>query len=243
MLTPFAQLPARLQSDVVRRYYDLLAAKRGGLAAKRAFDIVMGLLLIVILSPLLLLIALAIKLDSRGPVFYRQQRVTQDMRLFRIFKFRTMVTNADVKGPLVTVDRDARITQVGRILRRARLDELPQLLNVVAGNMSFVGVRPEVPKYVNRYTDEMCATLLLPAGVTSPASIAFKDEESLIRAGDDADEVYVNDILPKKMVYNLRYLEEFSFFGDIGIMLSTLGIYRNKKTGPKPDDHNRQGKE
>lgn len=228
MLTDFDKLPVRMQNDDVRRYYDILDKKRAGLAAKRVFDFFIALLVLAVLSPLMLILALLIKLDSPGPVFYRQQRVTRDMRVFRIFKFRTMVANADVKGPLVTVADDARVTRVGGFLRRARLDELPQLFNVIAGSMSFVGTRPEVEKYVSRYDGRMLATLLMPAGVTSPASIAFKDEERMIAGAADADEVYVRDILPQKMAYNLRYIEQFGFWRDIGIMLSTLGIYRKK---------------
>lgn len=228
MLTDFDRLPERMQNDAVRYYYDKLDKKRGALVVKRIFDIVMSLALLVLLSPLLVILSLCVKIDSRGPVFFRQERVTRDMRVFRIVKFRSMVTNADVKGPLVTLADDSRITGIGRFLRRTRLDELPQLFNVLWGDMSFVGTRPEVNRYVIRYTDDMLATLLLPAGITSLASIAFKDEERLLENADDADEVYVREILPKKMAKNLEYLERFSFWGDIKVMLATLGIYRKK---------------
>ncbi len=222
MLTPFEKLPAAMRNDAVRHYYDLLAPKRGALFAKRVFDIVVSLLMLILLSPLLLVITVCIKLDSKGSVFYRQERYTRDMRVFRIFKFRTMVQDADKRGPLVTLDEDIRITKVGRFLRRARLDELPQLLNVLGGSMSFVGTRPEVGKYVEHYTDEMLATLLLPAGVTSRTSIAFKDEAEMLTHAADADAVYVSEILPIKMQANFKYLETFGFWDDLRIMISTV---------------------
>lgn len=222
MLTDFKKLPAAMQNADVRRYYDVLAKKRGALFAKRMFDIAVSAVMLVIISPIIIIIAVIIKLDSKGTVFFRQERYTRDMRKFRIFKFRSMVSGADKKGPLVTVDGDARITKAGAFLRRTRLDELPQLFNVMLGDMSFVGTRPEVEKYVLRYTDAMLATLLIPAGVTSRTSIEFKDEAELLKDADDADEVYVNEILPKKMEYNLKYIEKFSFFDDIKIMCSTL---------------------
>ncbi|MGI5887862.1 MAG: sugar transferase [Oscillospiraceae bacterium] len=207
----------------VREYYDMLSKKRAGLFLKRLFDIVMSLLLIIILSPLLLGLSIAVAVSSKGPVFYRQERVTKNLRTFRIFKFRSMVADADRIGPLVTVENDPRITGVGRFMRKLRLDELPQLFNVLAGDMSFVGTRPEVVKYTDRYTNEILATLLLPAGVTSMASIMYKDEAELLEKADDADEVYVNKILPEKMRYNLEYLRTFSPGRDIKIMARTLG--------------------
>lgn len=218
----FEQLPERMQNDRVREYYDLLCHKKAALACKRAFDLCVSGVMLLLLSPLFAYIALRIKLDSPGPVFFRQVRYTTGMRPFRIFKFRSMVDRADKQGPLVTVNRDDRITKVGEWLRRTRLDEIPQLLNVFAGQMSFVGTRPEVGKYVERYTDEMLATLLMPAGVTSLASIKFKDEAAMLASAQDADEVYVNEILPLKMRYNLDYIRNFGFFSDIRLMLSTV---------------------
>ncbi len=226
MTNRFEQLPAPMQCDAVRSYYDLLDRRRGSLLLKRAFDIAASALLLLLLSPVLLGVAVAVKCDSPGPVFFRQERYTANMRRFRIFKFRSMVDKAELAGPLVTVDGDSRVTRVGSFLRRTRLDELPQLLNVLAGDMSFVGTRPEVEKYVERYTDEMLATLLLPAGVTSLASICFKDEAKLLESADDADEVYVKEILPRKMEYNLAYLREFSFWGDLRLMLRTVAAVR-----------------
>ena len=165
--------------------------------------------------------ALAIKLDSPGPVFYRQVRVTQYGKQFRIFKFRSMVNNADRIGAQVTVGEDSRITRVGRFIRKCRLDEIGQLLNVLGGSMTFVGTRPEVPKYVAAYTPEMWATLLLPAGVTSMASIRYKDEAALLDGAEDVDEVYVRRVLPGKMQYNLDAVRSFTFWGEIATMFRT----------------------
>lgn len=215
------QLPPEMQNEEVRRYYDILKKKKASLFFKRAFDIVVSLLLLLILSPLFLVLAIAIKIDSKGPVFYRQVRVTQYNRKFRIFKFRSMVQNAD-KGSQVTVNGDARVTRVGKVVRKCRLDELSQLIDVLRGKMTFVGTRPEVPKYTEQYAPAMIATLLLPAGVTSLASIYYKDEAELLDAADDTDKVYVEQILPAKMYYNLKAIESFSFFGDIKVMFMTV---------------------
>lgn len=222
MLKPWEQLPLSLQNDSVRPYYDALSRKRGQLVCKRVFDFVLAAVLLVILSPVMLVLAVAIKLDSPGTVMFRQVRVTQYGAEFRIFKFRTMVQNAPQLGTQVTVAGDSRITRMGHLLRRCRLDELPQLLNILCGQMSFVGTRPEVPKYVARYTPEMMATLLLPAGVTSQASIRYKDEDRLLSAAENADETYVQQVLPGKMQYNLQSLMEFSFWQEIRTMLDTV---------------------
>ena len=221
ILKKWEDLPSEMQTEEVRKYYDILKKKRGSLFFKRAFDVVVSLLMLVCLSPFFLILAIAIKLDSRGPVFYRQERVTQYGKRFRIFKFRSMVQNAD-KGSLVTVSGDARVTRVGKFVRKCRLDEISQLIDVLRGTMTFVGTRPEVPKYTDKYTPEMMATLLLPAGVTSLASIYYKDEADLLDAAEDTDRVYVEDILPAKMYYNLKAIERFSFFGDIKIMFMTV---------------------
>ena len=215
------QLPPEMQTEEVRKYYDILKKKKVSLFFKRAFDIVASLVLLLILSPIFLVLAIAIKIDSEGPVFYRQVRVTQYNRKFRIFKFRSMVQNAD-KGSQVTVSGDSRVTRVGKVVRKCRLDELSQLIDVLRGKMTFVGTRPEVPKYTEQYTPEMMATLLLPAGVTSLASIYYKDEAELLDSAEDADKVYVEEILPAKMYYNLKAIEAFSFFGDIKIMFMTV---------------------
>lgn len=222
MLKSWKNLPKQLQTEEVRPYYEALKRRQAGLFCKRAFDVVVSLIMLVILSPVFLVLAIAIKLDSPGPVFFRQVRVTQYGKEFRIFKFRTMVNNADKIGTQVTVSNDTRITRVGKIIRDCRLDEIGQLLNVLLGQMTFVGTRPEVPKYVAAYTPEMMATLLLPAGVTSEASILYKDEQCLLDGADDTDTVYVQEVLPEKMSYNLKMIRNFSFVRDIGLMFRTV---------------------
>ena len=216
------QLPTEMQTEEVRRYYDILCKKKLSLAMKRLFDIVVSALMLVILSPLFLILAIAIKIDSRGPVFYRQERVTQYGKRFRIHKFRTMVNHADKKGSLVTVKNDSRVTRVGKLIRKCRIDEISQLIDVFLGDMSFVGTRPEVVKYVDRYTPSMMASLLLPAGVTSEASILYKDEDKLLDGAENVDDVYVERVLPGKMYYNLKSIEAFGFWKDIGTMFKTV---------------------
>ncbi|EMX0192705.1 MULTISPECIES: sugar transferase [Bacillus cereus group] len=206
----------------VKEYYDLLYKKRFSLFFKRAFDIVMALIVIIVTFPVFIFIGIAIKFDSRGPILFRQVRVTQYGKQFKIFKFRTMVVNADKLGTQVTTKNDNRITRVGNLIRKIRLDEIPQVFNVLLGDMSFVGTRPEVVKYVEKYTDEMLATLLLPAGITSKASIQYKNEEKLLSNTNNADEVYINQVLPEKMNYNLQSIKEFSFWGELSVMLQTL---------------------
>lgn len=216
------ELPESLRNDAVRPYYDILVRKQGALVLKRLFDIVVSACMLIVLAPVFLLLAVAIKLDSPGPVFYRQVRVTQYGKQFRIFKFRTMVSNADKIGTQVTVGNDARITRVGKFIRKCRLDEVSQLIDIFRGTMTFVGTRPEVPKYVDSYTPEMMATLLLPAGVTSLASIMYKDEDALLTGAADVDKAYIEEVLPGKMRYNLRAIELFSFWGEIKIMFMTV---------------------
>ncbi len=216
------ELPKGFQVLEVRKYYDILSKKRLSLKMKRCFDVMLASFMLICFSPIMIVIALAIVLDSPGGVFYRQERVTQYGKIFRIHKFRTMVSNADKIGSQVTTDNDKRITSIGRVLRKYRLDELPQLLDVLNGSMSYVGTRPEVPKYVEKYTAEMKATLLLPAGITSEASIRYKDEAKLLDDRADVDKVYVEKVLPKKMKYNLMAIEQFSFLNDIATMLRTV---------------------
>lgn len=234
-LLDWDKLPDNMRTDAVRPYYEALKKQTLSLVFKRLFDIVVSALMLIILSPLFLILAIAIKIDSAGPVFYRQVRVTQYGKSFRIFKFRSMVSNADKIGTQVTVSNDSRITQVGKIIRDCRLDELCQLIDVFRGTMTFVGTRPEVPKYVDAYTPEMMATLLLPAGVTSEASILYKDEAELLDKAEDADKVYVDEVLPAKMVYNLQSLKNFSFLSDIATMFRTvfavLGKDYSEETG------------
>lgn len=222
MLKNWNELPEYMRTDEVRPYYDLLQKKRLSLFLKRVFDIVVSLIMIILCSPILLIISILIVKDSKGGVFYRQERVTQYGRVFRIFKFRTMVQNADQIGTQVTVSNDSRITKIGSKLRNCRLDELPQLFNIFLGDMTFVGTRPESVHYVKSYTNEMYATLLLPAGVTSEASIEYKDEAELLDQADDVDSVYINEVLPEKMKYNLNSIKEFSFFKEIATMFRTV---------------------
>ncbi len=219
-------LPDSIKLSEVKPYYDVLRAKVFSRTIKRIFDIFASLFLIIVLSPVMLILAVWIKADSKGPVFYKSKRVTTYGRDFEILKFRTMVQDADKKGALVTVSGDSRITRVGAKIRRSRLDELPQLFNVLAGQMSFVGTRPEVRKYVDMYTPEMMATLLLPAGITSRASLAYRDEDEklakLTAEGKTVDEAYTHFILPEKMKYNLEYLNNFSFLEDIRTCIKTI---------------------
>lgn len=215
-------LPKEMQVEQVKKYYEILQCHKGSLLAKRIFDIIVASLLVVILSPILLFLSILIKIDSPGPVMFRQVRVTTYGKPFRIFKFRTMVNNADKIGTQVTTKGDSRVTRMGKMLRGCRLDELPQLFNVLKGEMSFVGTRPEVEKYVAHYTDEMKATLLMPAGITSRASIEYKDGERLLESAENADEVYIHQVLPEKMKYNLRAIEKFSFWDDIKTMFATV---------------------
>ena len=228
MLMKWDNLPQQIKNDSVKEYYDILQSRKGQLFLKRAFDIVVSLLMLIVLLPFLAIIALVIKIDSRGPVFYRQTRVTQYGREFRIFKFRTMVQDADAIGTQVTVNNDSRVTRVGAFLRKYRIDEISQLFDVLRGTMTFVGVRPEVPKYVERYSDEMMATLLLPAGITSIASIYYKDESSLLDAAEDVDKTYVETVMPQKMRYNLKSIKEFSFLNDIRTMFMTVAAVLGK---------------
>lgn len=222
MLKNWNKLPEYMRTDEVRPYYDLLQRKKLSLFFKRVFDIVVSLIMIILCSPILLIISILIVKDSKGGVFYRQERVTQYGRVFRIFKFRTMVQNADQIGTQVTVSNDSRITKIGSKLRDCRLDELPQLFNIFLGDMTFVGTRPESVHYVKSYTNEMYATLLLPAGVTSEASIEYKDEADLLDQADDVDSVYINEVLPEKMKFNLNSIKEFSFFKEIATMFRTV---------------------
>lgn len=222
LVKKWKKLPQEMQNEAVRPYYEKLRRKNFSLFWKRIFDFFVSSIMLIILLPLFLILALAIKIDSRGPVFFRQERVTQYGKKFRIFKFRTMANNADKMGSQVTVQNDMRITKVGRFIRKCRLDEVSQLIDVWRGTMSFVGTRPEVPKYVDRYTDEMLATLLLPAGVTSEASIKFKDEDELLKDVENVDDTYVEVVLPKKMEYNLQSLKKQGFWRDIGTMFKTV---------------------
>lgn len=221
ILRKWEDLPKEMQKPEVKEYYDLLSKKKFQLVLKRIFDIVVSFTLLTLLSPLFIILAIAIKLDSKGPVFYRQTRVTQYGEEFRIFKFRSMVTDAD-KGSLLTVGGDSRITKAGKFIRKYKLDEFSQLIDVLRGTMTFVGTRPEVPKYVEKYTPEMMATLLMPAGITSEASVYYKDENELLDAAEDVEKTYLEVVLPDKMKYNLAAIRSFSFVDDIKVMILTV---------------------
>lgn len=222
ILRKWEELPEDMQTPEVRKYYDILSKRKFNLVLKRIFDIIVSLIMLVAFAIPILIISILIMLDSQGGVFYRQVRVTTYGKEFRIHKFRTMVANADKSGSLVTVGQDNRITKIGGFLRKYRLDELPQLLDVLNGTMSYVGARPEVPKYVEQYSAEMKATLLLPAGITSEASIHYKDEAKLLNGTIDVDKVYIEKVLPGKMEYNLLAIEKFSFLGEISTMFRTV---------------------
>lgn len=226
LLRKWDDIPEFMRNDEVKKYYDILIKKRFSLMLKRFFDIIMSLLLLIVLLPVFLILAIWIKADSKGTVFYRQERITQYGRTFRIFKFRTMVSNADKIGTLVTTQNDSRITRVGEKIRKCRLDEIPQLINILKGDMSFVGTRPEAQKYVDAYTDEMKATLLLPAGVTSLASLKYRDEDDIISQetdkGKTVDQAYIEDVLPEKMKFNLEYLDTFNILKDVNLCVRTV---------------------
>ncbi len=218
----FEDLPEEMRTEEVKKYLKKLEQRKAALVFKRIFDVVVALIMLSVLIVPMGIIGIWIKIDSKGPVFFRQVRITTYGKEFRIFKFRTMVTDAEKLGTQVTVGHDSRITRAGKILRKLRLDELPQLFNILGGSMSFVGTRPEVPRYVKAYTPEMWATLLLPAGVTSETSILYKDEDRLLEASDDPDRTYVEEVLPAKMKYNLEYIEHCGVFYDMGVMFRTF---------------------
>ncbi len=243
-LRKWENIPSEIKNETTYKYYEKLQKKKANIFMKRCFDIIFSMILLIILFPIFVILAICIKIDSKGPVFYRQERVTQYNKNFRIFKFRTMVQDADKQGSLITIGNDSRITRIGKLIRKCRLDEIPQLINILIGDMSFVGTRPEVRKYVDAYTDEMKATLLMKAGVTSEASIKFKNEDEiiekyiqknkekiLIHANNfnenindikNVNQAYVEEILPKKMKYNLDYINNFNIIKDICIMFNTI---------------------
>lgn len=229
ILRKWEDLPEELQIPEVRKYYEILSKRKISLFLKRTFDVAISFILLLILALPIMVISILIAADSPGGVFYRQTRVTTYGKKFQIHKFRTMVANADKLGSLVTVGKDPRVTKIGRFLRKYRLDEIPQLLDVLYGTMSFVGTRPEVPKFVEQYTPEMKATLLLPAGITSEASIRYKDESELLKGDIDVDKTYVEKVLPEKMKYNLLAIKKFSFLGELATMIRTVFAVLGKK--------------
>lgn len=229
MLRRWEDLPEFMRTEEVRPYWEVLNRKRFQLFWKRVFDLAAALLLLLLLALPMALLACRIRRDSPGPALYRQERVTAYGRHFRIHKFRTMVAHADQQGTAVTVGHDSRVTAVGAKLRRLRLDELPQLLDVIRGNMSFVGTRPEAVRYVEQYRPEYYATLLLPAGITSECSIRYKDEEKLLEGAADADRVYVEQVLPDKMKWNLGSLRSFSLRQELRTMVRTVAAVFGKE--------------
>lgn len=229
ILRKWDNIPSALKNERTRYYYEILSRKKFDLFLKRVFDFIVAVFLLILLAPVFLVVAILVKLTSAGPILYKQERVTTYGRVFRIYKFRTMVENADKIGSLVTLNNDTRVTRVGRFLRRFRLDEIPQLFNIILGQMSFVGTRPEVKKYVDAYSDEMLATLLMPAGVTSLASISFRDEDKHLDSGESVEDTYINKILPEKMKHNLEYIEKFNVFYDITLMIKTILAVINLK--------------
>lgn len=222
ILPKWDELPEFMKNDEVRPYYDILSGHRASMLLKRILDIILGILVLLILAIPMLVIAILIKMDSTGPVFYRQERITTYGNIFRIHKFRTMITDADKIGPEVTSKEDKRITRIGHSLRKYRLDEFPQVFDVILGNMSFVGTRPEAVKYVKEYSPKMMATLLLPAGITSEASIRFKDEAELLKEANNVDLTYIEKVLPQKMEWNLWSINQFSILQDVKVMFRTL---------------------
>lgn len=229
MLRQWDDLPQFIKTPEVRSYWEILNKRRGQLILKRVFDLIVAIILLIILLIPMLVIAVWIKIDSPGTVFYRQERVTTYGRHFKIHKFRTMVNKADKIGTAVTTKGDSRITRVGAKLRKLRLDELPQVIDVIQGTMSFVGTRPEAVKYVERYKPEYMATLLMPAGITSECSIRYKDEDKLLDGAGDVDEVYVNQVLPAKMKWNLESVRKFRFLRDILTMFRTVTAVLGKE--------------
>ena len=229
LIKKWEKLPPELQIEEVRPYWERLRKKNFSLFWKRAFDIFVSGIVLIIIFPFFLILSLAIVIDSRGGVFYRQERVTQYGKHFRIFKFRSMVSGADKKGTLVTIGNDARITRVGKFIRKFKIDEMSQLIDIFRGTMTFIGTRPEVPKYVGQYKAEYLATLLLPAGVSSTASIMFKNENDMLDKADNVDDVYVHQILPIKMKWNLLDISKFGFWHDIKICFRTVFAVLGKK--------------
>ncbi|MGN0517998.1 MAG: sugar transferase [Acutalibacteraceae bacterium] len=218
-----------MQTDEVKIYYDIVKRKRISRSLKRLLDIILSVIIIVILALPMAIIACFVGFGSKGGVFFRQTRITTYGRAFRIFKFRTMISDAEQKGSQITTKDDCRITKQGKFLRKFKLDELPQIFNVFLGDMSIVGTRPEVPKYVEKYTPEMYATLLLPAGITSLASIKYKDEQQLLESSKNVDDDYINKVLPDKMRYNLEYVKRFNILYDIKLMFATVfGVFLSK---------------
>ncbi|MGN1081070.1 MAG: sugar transferase [Acutalibacteraceae bacterium] len=221
-------MPKNMQNEAVRPYFEALNKRRGTLVLKRFFDLLIAFAVLIILSPIIVISAVLVKCTSRGPVFYLQERIGALGKPFKIIKFRTMVVDAD-KGSQVTVgDDDPRITKFGSFLRLTRIDEFPQLINVLKGDMGMVGTRPEVKHYVDYYTDEMTATLLIRPGMVSSASIAFRWENDMLAGAEDSERKYIDEILPAKMKYNLEYTKNVTIGKDVIVLLRTVGCIFHK---------------
>lgn len=203
---------------------DILKNKGVQFFLKRGFDIIASFIGLIILSPIFLIIACFIKLNSKGPVFFKQIRIGKNGKRFRIFKFRTMVVDAEKQGMQITVGRDSRITKVGHFLRKSKIDELPQLINILIGNMSFVGPRPEVPKYVQMYNENQKSILKVRPGITDVASIEYRNENALLAQSKNPEETYVKEIMPRKLELNLEYLRKLSIIYDVKLILKTLYV-------------------
>lgn len=221
ILKKWEDFPEKMKNEYVKKYYDKISLKKRSLVIKRIFDILASTIILFILLPIMILTGIIIKITSEGPIFFKQKRVTQYGKIFYIFKFRTMKVNSESSG-LLTCKNDSRVTKIGYFLRKFRIDEFPQLINVLLGDMTFVGTRPEVPEYVQYYSSEMLSTLILPAGITSISCIEFRDESKYLLNASDSNKVYIEDVLPKKMKYNLEYLNNFNIFTDIKIMILTF---------------------
>ncbi|NMB15308.1 MAG: sugar transferase [Gallicola sp.] len=205
-----------------REFDRYLEKKRGQLIVKRIIDIVLSIIGIVVMAIPMIIISIAIKLNSKGPVLFRQERVGKDFKHFKINKFRTMVTDAEKKGMQITVGKDSRITSVGNFLRKSKLDEFPQLFNVLFGEMSFVGPRPEVPKYVKLYDDYQKNVLKVKPGITDLASIEYRDESTVLGQSEDPEKAYIEEVLPTKLELNMKYIKKMSVFYDFYLIMKTL---------------------
>lgn len=211
-------------SNLLSDIDEILKKKKTQLVLKRVFDFTFSVIGLVVLLPVFIMIAITIKLDSNGPVFFKQIRVGKNSKEFEIFKFRTMVVDAEKKGMQITVGKDSRITKSGRFLRKTKMDELPQLINVLSGKMSFVGPRPEVPKYVAMYDEYQRKILKVRPGITDIASIEFRNENELLSKAYDPERMYINEIMVRKIELNNDYIRKISLVEDIRLILRTLGI-------------------
>ncbi|MFZ2538112.1 MAG: sugar transferase [Oscillospiraceae bacterium] len=221
-ISKFEQLPKKMQNVAVKQYYDIVKTKQTTLTVKHIIDVLICGIIFIITLPFFITFSVLIKLTSTGPVLFKQERIGKDLKTFHILKFRTMVKDADKKGIQLTTGNDSRITPFGKFLRGINMDEMPQLINVIKGDMSIIGTRPEVKRYVDVYTDEMLATLLIKPGMVSLASVKYKNENDMLTLASNPEQVYIDDILPDKMKYNLEYLSCLSLKKDFLILGKTI---------------------